>query len=113
MNFGEKLILMREKLGFNQNEFAEKIELAPQSLSRYEKNKVKPSIEFIEKLTNMFSVNTNWLINGKGEIFINEIESIEHIDYKNEIINNLELLNENQIKYVYHITEAEKIKGRN
>jgi hypothetical protein len=29
---------------------------------------------------------------------------------KNKIINNLELLNENQIKYVYHIIEAEKIK---
>ena len=25
MNFGEKLILMRETLGFNQNDFAEKI----------------------------------------------------------------------------------------
>jgi hypothetical protein len=43
-------------------------------------------------------------------IFINEIESIEHIDYKNEIINNLELLNENKIKYVYHIIEAKKAK---
>ncbi len=111
MNFGEKLILMRETLGFNQNDFAEKIELAPQSLSRYEKNKVKPSIEFIEKLTNMFSVNSNWLINGKGNIFIENNENIQNINYKEEIINNLELLNENQIKYVYHITEAEKIKN--
>jgi len=34
------------------------------------------------------------------------------INYKNEIINNLELLNENQIKYIYHLTEAEKIKER-
>lgn len=109
MNFGEKLILMREKLGFNQNDFAEKIELAPQSLSRYEKNKVKPSIEFIEKLTDMFSVNSNWLINGKGNIFI---ENIQNINYKEEIINNLELLNENQIRYVYHITEAEKLKTK-
>ena len=111
MNFGEKLILMREKLGFNQNEFAEKIELAPQSLSRYEKNKVKPSIEFIEKLTDMFSTNSNWLINGKGTMFIENSENIQNINYKKEIINNLELLNDHQMKYVYHITEAEKLKN--
>lgn len=36
---------------------------------------------------------------------------VSNINYKNEIINNLELLNENQIKYIYHITEAEKIKN--
>lgn len=33
-------------------------------------------------------------------------------DNKNEIISNLEQLNKSQIKYVYHITEAEKIKGK-
>lgn len=111
MNFGEKLIKVRENLGFNQNEFAEKIELAPQSLSRYEKNKVKPSIEFIVKLTDMFSINSNWLLNGKGNIFIDDLENNKNdINYKNEIINNLELLNKTQIKYIYHLTEAEKLK---
>ena len=55
MNFGNRLVEVREQLGFNQNDFALKIELAPQSLSRYEKNKVKPSIEMLTKLTDMFN----------------------------------------------------------
>ncbi|KLE08551.1 hypothetical protein AF80_09640 [Aliarcobacter butzleri L355] len=29
-----------------------------------------------------------------------------------EIIKNLDFLNENQIRYIYHLTEAEKIKGK-
>jgi hypothetical protein len=36
----------------------------------------------------------------------------KNINYKEEIISNLELLNENQMKYIYHITEAEKLKGK-
>ena len=70
MNFGERLVKARETLGFNQSEFAEKIELAAQSLTRYEKNKVKPSVDFIAKLTNMFNINSNWLLTGKGEMLL-------------------------------------------
>ncbi|MDN5045401.1 hypothetical protein O8C96_06740 [Aliarcobacter butzleri] len=29
-----------------------------------------------------------------------------------EIIKNLDFLNENQIRYIYHLTEAEKTKGK-
>ena len=109
MDFGERLKEARENLGFNQNEFAEKLQLAPQSLARYEKNKVKPTIEFIEKLTNMFIINSNWLINGKGSMFVkNDL----NFSFKEETIKNLDLLNENQIKYIYHLTEAEKIKNK-
>ncbi len=108
MNFGERLLKARLELGFNQNEFAEKIEIAPQSLARYEKNKVKPTIDFIEKLTNMFNINSNWLLNGTGEIFNkNNI----NIDYKEEIIKNLEIFDEKQIKYFYYLMEAEKIRN--
>lgn len=108
MNFGERLVKARLELGFNQNEFAEKIEIAPQSLARYEKNKVKPAIDFIEKLTNMFNINSNWLLNGTGEIFNkNNI----NIDYKEEIIKNLEIFDEKQIKYFYYLMEAEKIRN--
>jgi len=75
MNFGERLIKAREYLGFNQSKFAEKIELAAQSLARYEKNKTKPSMEFITKLTDMFSIDSNWLLTGRGKILLNDEKS--------------------------------------
>ncbi len=72
MNFGERVVKARETLGFKQSEFAKRIELAAQSLARYEKNKVKPSVDFITKLTNMFNINSNWLLTGKGNMLLNE-----------------------------------------
>ncbi len=49
--------------------------------------------------------NMNYILSGittnKEEIFIN---------YKEEIIKNLDELEDKQIKYIYHYTEAEKIK---
>lgn len=83
MDFGQRLIKARETLGFNQSNFAEKINLAPQSLTRYEKNKTVPSMDFIAKLTNMFSINSNWLLTGKGEILLNDTQ------YKDKTQNNL------------------------
>lgn len=107
MEFGERLKEAREKLGFNQNEFAEKIQIAPQSLARYEKNKVKPTIEFIEKLTDMFIINSNWLINGKGNIFI---ENESNLNFKEEILQILENSDEKELECFYHMLKAEKLK---
>lgn len=76
MNFGERLVKARESLGFSQADFADKIALAAQSLARYEKNKVKPSVDFLTKLTDMFNLNSNWLLTGKGSIGINNSENL-------------------------------------
>ncbi len=107
MNFGNRLIEVREILGFNQNEFAEKLNLAPQSLVRYEKNKVKPNIEFIEKLTNMFSVNSNWLLTGKGKLII---KNEEETDFKSEILEILENFSKKELEYFYYLMKAENTK---
>ncbi|WP_320034832.1 S24 family peptidase [Halarcobacter sp.] len=77
MNFGERLVKAREYLGYNQSKFSEKLDLAAQSLARYEKNKTKPSMEFVSKLTNMFNINSNWLLTGTGKILL-ENESSEN-----------------------------------
>lgn len=76
MDFGERLVKVRESLGFNQSDFASTIDLAAQSLVRYEKNKVKPSVEFLAKLTNMFNVDSNWVLTGKGDVFIKKGDSL-------------------------------------
>lgn len=76
MDFGERLVKVRESLGFNQSDFAGTIDLAAQSLVRYEKNKVKPSVEFLAKLTNMFNVDSNWVLTGKGDVFIKDGDSL-------------------------------------
>lgn len=76
LNFGNRIVNIRKKLGMTQQEFAKKLEILPQALARYEKNKSTPSVEFTGKLTNMFNVNSNWLLTGKGEMFLNNEKNI-------------------------------------
>lgn len=110
MNFGERLVKAREILGFKQSEFAKEIDLAAQSLARYEKNKVNPSVEFITKLTNMFKINSNWLLTGKGEMLQdNEFKiSIPNklnsniSDKEIEILDAYRKLNQKKQKLYYH-----------
>ena len=87
MNFGDRLVKAREDLGFNQANFSEKIDLAAQSLARYEKNKVNPSMEFIAKLTDMFNINSNWLLTGKGEMFISNDTTKNSDNYFIDLLN--------------------------
>lgn len=179
-SIGDRIKEAREFLNINQNDFAELLNLAPQSLSRYEKNKVTPSIDFITKLSQQFNINSNWLINGTGEILLQVIQKTQNIgerikesrnhanltqdelclkinkskrtlvsyekneseptvdtvllisevcnvdkfwlltgennipqimDYKEQILKNLEKLNENQIKFIFHSTEIEILKN--
>lgn len=87
MNFGDRLVKARENLGFNQANFSEKIDLAAQSLARYEKNKVNPSMEFIAKLTDIFNINSNWLLTGKGEMFISNDTTKNSDNYFIDLLN--------------------------
>lgn len=110
MNFGERLVKAREILGFKQSEFAKEIDLAAQSLARYEKNKVNPSVEFITKLTNMFKINSNWLLTGKGEMLQDNESKISIPNKLNSNISDKEIeildayrkLNQKKQKLYYH-----------
>jgi len=82
-SFGERLVYFREKKGYNQAEFAVLMEISPQALSRYEKNKVKPSYEFITKLTILFSKDIKWLLSGEGNPEKKEEKPAETVKIKN------------------------------
>lgn len=70
MNFGERIIYLREIKGYSQADLASLLETTPQSLVRYEKNKTKPSYELICKLHSLIDgINGDWLISGIGEPF--------------------------------------------
>lgn len=105
----ERLEEIRLNQGFSKKDFSQKLEITEQAYNNYSKGKRNLQVEHIYKLKHMFNISTDWLFTGSGSMYqVND----KNINYKEEIINNLELLNDNQMKYVYHITEAEKIKGK-
>ena len=98
---------LRLAKGFTKKDFAKKLEVTEQAYSNYSKGKRNLQVEHILKLKQLFNMSTDWLLFGIGDMFIDDPINI---NYKEEIIKNLDVLEDKQIKYIYHYTEAEKIK---
>lgn len=71
---------IREKLHLQQGEFAQQLEVVQQQLSKYERNKNKPSAEVFAKLIEKFNININWLLTGEGKMFIETNDNLKHPD---------------------------------
>jgi len=105
MNNFEKIILnLKEALNIGSDkELSIKLNMKTNTFSERKRTNSIPHNEILE-----LCITENLNLN---EIYTDNKIIENKINYKNEIINNLELLNENQIKYIYHLTEAEKLKG--
>jgi len=86
-SFGERLYLLRENLGKTLSQMSSELKMEKSSLSRYEHNINKPSVDFLFKLLKIYSVNINWLLGGKFKMFIDTSIS-ENMDHVNVTIPN-------------------------
>lgn len=69
----ERLKFLRKSLGLTQTEFGEKIGLSLRGIVKWEKGESKPQQSTIKALVSTFNVNPDWLLNGTGEMFINDV----------------------------------------
>lgn len=67
---GDRILQLRKELSLTQEEFGNKIGIKKSSMSSIEKNKSNPSEQTIKFICKEFNVNYDWLVDGKGEIFI-------------------------------------------
>lgn len=81
---GERLKTIREYLRLSQEDFGGKIGLTKSGISGVEKNKSFMSKEILSKLIIDLDVNLNYLVAGKGEMFISEKSKDEDFDKKVE-----------------------------
>lgn len=61
----------RKTLKLNQEELANKLEIPYQTISKYERGENKPSADVLTKLGEKCNLNIDWLLTGRGEMFIN------------------------------------------
>lgn len=80
MNMSNRIKEIKKVLDITTNELAEKINISPRTLGGYERNERKISVEFASRLSKFLNISTDWLINGKGEMFIKENESQNNIN---------------------------------
>ena len=68
-----RLFQIREKLGFNQREFTEKLGIAQNNLSNLEKGKRPIGKNISKNVLTTFNVNPVWWETGEGEMFLSGI----------------------------------------
>ena len=63
MTFADKVLALRKKSGLSQEELAEKLEVSRQAISRWEMGLAMPDASNILRLSKLFGVTTDYLMN--------------------------------------------------
>jgi len=70
---GKRLRLIRERIGITQAGLGEKLGIQSQHVSKYERGETVPTWENLIKLIELYDVNINWLLAGKGSMFLSPV----------------------------------------
>jgi transcriptional regulator with XRE-family HTH domain len=62
MDFSTRLYELREATDMKQSELAEKLNLKPSAISKYEKNLTQPSLSTVIKIADIFKVSVDYLL---------------------------------------------------
>ena len=68
MILADKIIELRKKNGWSQEDLAEKLEVSRQSISKWEGAQSVPDMNKILKLSEVFSVSTDYLLKDEMEL---------------------------------------------
>lgn len=63
MKMEEKIITLRKKLGWSQEDLAEKMNVSRQAISRWENGTALPDAQNVLQLSKLFNVTTDYLLN--------------------------------------------------
>ena len=82
MNLAEKIFQERKKLGLSQEQFAEKMEISRQAVSKWESGQSMPDLDKLVMMSQIFGVSTDYLLkdNSDEADFMQESFSEETID---------------------------------
>lgn len=69
MTFGDRLRKVRKKRGITITQLAKILNVAPITISRWERNQRQPDIETLQKLSEIFNVSVDYLL-GKEDVKI-------------------------------------------
>lgn len=61
-NLGEKIRILREKRGYSQTEFADKIGVSRQSISKWENGETTPDAHNLKSIANLFNISLDELL---------------------------------------------------
>lgn len=77
----ERIKELRKALGFTQQQFADRIGVKRNTVGQYEIGRNPPTDTVITLICREFSVNEDWLRNGKGEMFVPKSRNEELFEF--------------------------------
>ena len=85
MTLGEHISLLRKKKGFSQADLGKAVSTSGDIIGRYERDKVKPSIEVVIKIADALEVSIDFLV-GKSNVELdkNTLKRIQDIQKLSE-----------------------------
>lgn len=86
MIFGEKILALRKKNKWSQDDLAKKVGTSAPIIGRYERNEIKPSIETAKNIADALGVTIDFLIGGSDTMSMDKdiIQRMEDIQKLNE-----------------------------
>lgn len=103
MILGDKIMNLRKKNAWSQEELAEKLGVSRQSISKYESAQVVPDMEKILKLSRIFGVTTDYLIK----------DEIEDLEFSEEDFEEDKKLIKLSMEEANEYLDLKEISGRN
>jgi len=73
---GKRIAALRNKLGYSQVAFAEKLNVSPQAVSKWETGQTLPDIDLLLIISCLCRVTINEILDA-DEVFVNQLNSIE------------------------------------
>lgn len=111
MSFGEKLKLLRKEKGWSQDELAFNAQIDGRQVSRYENDKVTPSIEVVIKIATAFDVSLDYLLlenQARKPLSSTKVATSKLA----ERLTSVETLSEDDEKSLLHLLDAIDAKNR-
>lgn len=65
-----RIKLLRKSLKLSQTDFANSLGLTMRAIQKWEAGSVEVKLSSLKLLEQVFNINIDWLINGKGEMFL-------------------------------------------
>lgn len=93
MTLSEKIMNLRKKKGWSQEELAERLDISRQSVSKWESGESVPTLEKVIRISEIFEVSTDYLLKDdfkeektdkrESSIYMNKIEESSYINNRN------------------------------
>ncbi len=82
MTFGERIISLRKKLKWSQDELAKKVGISAPIIGRYERNEIKPSIETAKNIADSLGFTLDYMLGDSNSAVLNKdlLKRLEDIE---------------------------------